>query len=286
MKFSIPVVLAALAAFFVLAVGSTAAPQGTTVTFKDTWHRCSQPLTAYGELPVTFNVDISPGVVIDPPNGAGVIQLGQGCSGPGQDGVLDLTIIIPGDGLTYGAGHDAVRFMNASPCVRDMDVQILADCGPRQGGNHQDGLQILGGTNVTIWDSRIGGDYDAGKATCQGAGGVVFYSLPSTDVDVEGGKFIGCNHALNAHSGTGTQANVENASFRSGYEPGDAVCSAYFTSQACDLDSGWGGATENINCDRYPWDTDPSAPPPSPPPPSPPPPPPPPSPPPPPYNPA
>lgn len=275
--------LVALSLAFVsaLALGlarDSTAQTGSTLVVTDTFWRCTQPLSSYapGGLPLRVEIAISPGVVIDPANGAGVVQLGQGCVGPGQDGTLDLEIIVPGDGLTFGAGHDAVRFMNASPGVSNMDIRIKADCGPRVGGNHQDGLQILGGTNVTIWDSEIGGDYDAGKATCQGAGGALFYSLPSNDVDVEGGKFIGCNHALNAHPGTGTDANVRNASFRSGYAPGYAPCQDYFTSNPCAPRDGWGGQTENLTCDRYPFEDVVPPPPAPPPPPSPPPPPPPP----------
>lgn len=268
--------LVALSLAFVsaLALGlarDSTAQTGSTLVVTDNIWRCTQPLSSYasGGLPLRVEIAISPGVVINPANGAGVVQLGQGCVGPGQDGTLDLEIIVPGDGLTYGAGHDAVRFMNATPGVSNMDIRIEADCGPRVGGNHQDGLQILGGTNVTVWDSAIGGDYDAGKPTCQGAGGALFYSLPSNDVDVVGGKFIGCNHALNAHPGTGTNANVSGASFRSGYTPGDAVCEGYFVSQPCDLEPGWGGQTENLTCDRYPFDDVQPPPPPPPPPPAP-----------------
>ena len=54
---------------------------------------------------------------------------------------------------------------------------------------------------------EAGGDYDAGTSTCQGAGGGPFYSYNTiTNVDVLGGSFIACNHALNgnnANSGPG-----------------------------------------------------------------------------------
>ena len=202
-------------AFFTLALGAQAAPQGTTLTFVDTFWRCQQPLSNYGPLPLTVHMTFSPGKVVVPPGGAGIVQLGQGCSGPGKDGVVDLILDVQGDGLTYGGGDDAIRFMRATPGVRDMDIAGHADCGPRQGSAHQDGIQILGGTNVALLDFEIG-DYANGRSTCQGAGGSLFYSESSTNVDAFGGRYIACNHSLFAGVSS-PGAEVRDASFRSGH---------------------------------------------------------------------
>jgi hypothetical protein len=167
-----------------------------------------------------------------PPGGAGVVQLGDGCRGDGNPSTTDLVLDIRGDGRTYGAGDDAIRLMNGLPGARDIVIEGHADCGRRVGSAHQDGIQILGGTNIVFRNFTIG-DYDGGRATCQGAGGMVFYSLQSENVDVIGGKFIGCNHALFA--GTDSPGGeVTNASFRSGRTDGsDSVCSEYAASPPC-----------------------------------------------------
>lgn len=170
------------------------------------------------------------GTVYVPPNGAGIVQLGAGCNGQAGHAGIDLVVTVEGDGRTRGSGDDALRIMNARPGPTNLDVEAHLDCGPRQGAAHQDGIQILGGTNVTFYNSTIG-NYDAGLSTCQGAGGSNFYSMESNNIRFVGGKFVACNHALLAGTGSG---RVENASFRSGRTDGsDPVCSRYAASPPC-----------------------------------------------------
>jgi hypothetical protein len=167
-----------------------------------------------------------------PPGGAGAVQLGAGCRGDGNPATTDLILDIRGDGRTYGPGDDAIRLMNSLPGASDIVIEGHADCGPRYGSAHQDGVQILGGTNITFRNFTIG-DYANGRSTCQGAGGMVFYSLRSNNVDFIGGTFIGCNHSLLA--GTSSPGGeVRNASFRSGRTDGtDPVCVGYAASDPC-----------------------------------------------------
>jgi hypothetical protein len=164
-----------------------------------------------------------------PPRGAGVVQLGAGCVGDGTN-ATDLVLHIRGNGRTYGPGDDAIRLMNARPGASNLQIEGRADCGGRVGSAHQDGVQVLGGTNVTFRNFEIG-DYDAGLATCQGAGGAFFYSMSSSNVRVEGGKYIACNHSLFAGNPGGT---VSGAMFRSGRVDGtDPVCTGYAPSDPC-----------------------------------------------------
>ena len=263
--------VAAMVAIATLAVGAQAMSQsGTTLVFRDTYWRCTRPLTYYAVngLPLTVRMEFSPGVVVVPPNGGGIVQLGQGCVGPGMDGVVDLILDVQGDGLTYGAGEDAVRLMASTPGARDMDISGHADCGPRQGSAHQDGVQAIGGTNVNFVDFTVG-DYDNGRSTCQGAGGAFFYSggngaLP-TNVWVTGGSYIGCNHSLgfNPYASTG---GVVNSKFRSGRNDGtDPVCH-YNSSGPCSNPALMPPSftfSGNI-CDAYPFDNVPPPPPPPP----------------------
>ena len=75
--------------------------------------------------------------------------------------------------------------------------------GAARPGAHQDSIQIQGGTNITFVNVLAGGDYDAGTSTCMGAGGGPFYSLNRiANVDILGGKYISCNHALNGNNAT------------------------------------------------------------------------------------
>jgi hypothetical protein len=164
-----------------------------------------------------------------PSSGGGVVQLGAGCVGDGTN-ATDLVLDIRGDGRTYGPGDDAIRIMNARPGASNLLIEGRANCGRRVGSAHQDGVQVLGGTNITFRNFELG-DYDAGLSTCQGAGGAFFYSMPSTNIRIEGGKFIACNHALFAGDAGG---HVQGAMFRSGRTDGtDPVCTGYAASDPC-----------------------------------------------------
>lgn len=235
-------------------------PQGTSLTFTDTFWRCSQPISelATNGLPLRVTMQFT-GMFV-PPTGGGVVQFGAGCVGDGDTNTVDVVLDVRGDGLTYGAGDDAIRLMNARPGATDLVIAGHADCGPQAPGAHQDGIQILGGTNIEFRDFTVG-DYDAGRSTCQGAGGALFYSLQSFNVDALGGSYIACNHSLLA--GTSSPGGeVRDARFRSGYPPGDAKCEGYATSNPCIIQNDV--ETSNLTCQRYPWDDEPPPPPPPP----------------------
>ena len=115
-------------------------------------------------------------------------------------------------------------------------------------------MQVLGGTNITFRNFQIG-NYDAGLSTCQGAGGAFFYSMASTNIRVEGGKFIACNHSLFA--GNPAPVTSPGAMFRSGRNDGtDPVCVGYAGSPACTGPVlGSGVTTSGITCQR--WNSEP-----------------------------
>jgi hypothetical protein len=164
-----------------------------------------------------------------PPTGGGVVQLGDGCVGDGTN-ATDIVLDIRGDGRTHGAGDDAIRIMNDRPGASNLQIEGRANCGRRVGSAHQDGVQVLGGTNITFRNFEIG-NYDAGLSTCQGAGGAFFYSGTSSNIRVEGGRYIACNHSLFAGFPSG---HVAGAAFRAGRTDGtDPVCVGYAGSDPC-----------------------------------------------------
>ena len=181
------------------------------------------------------------------------MQLGDGCVGDGTN-ATDLVLDIRGDGRNYGPGDDAIRIMNDLPGASNLQIEGRANCGPRAVGSHQDGVQVLGGTNITFRNFQIG-NYDAGLSTCQGAGGAFFYSMNSSNIRVEGGKFIACNHSLFAGAPSG---HVSGAMFRSGRSDGtDPVCVGYAGSPACvGPVLGSGVTTSGISCQRWNWGLD------------------------------
>jgi len=221
------------------------------LTLTDSYWRCTQPISSYASngLPLRV-VMLYTRPYVPSVGGGGVVQLGDGCVGDGTN-ATDLVLDIRGDGRTYGPGDDAIRIMNGSN-ARDLQIEGRADCGPRQGAAHQDGVQVLGGIDITFRNFEIG-DYDGGRATCQGAGGAFFYSGSSTNVRVEGGKYIACNHALLA-GWPSPGASVTNASFRTG---GDPVClqdETFAASPPCDIRQEWlnaGGTTGGLTCQRW-----------------------------------
>jgi hypothetical protein len=179
-------------------------------------------------------------------NGFGV-RLGSGCVGDNTS-AIDLVLNVNGNGLTYGPQHDAVRVMNALPGASNLQITGHANCGRRENTDlHQDGIQVLGGTNVT-WINFEVGDYDAGRSTCQGAGGAFFYSLASINTRVEGGKYIACNHSLAVDPvGAGS---VTGASFRSGRNDGSDPACNYHSSNPC-LFAPTVTRGPNVTCERW-----------------------------------
>ena len=188
----------------------------TAITITDTFWQCTQPLSNYGPLPIKVTANFTGPWV--PSGGGGAIQLGQGCTGDSNSSSVDLILDVKGDGQTFGSGEDAIRLMNANPGPTNIQITGHADCGKQVADNHSDGIQAISGRDITFVDFTIG-DYDAGRATCQGAGGVVFYSGGGGNVPVNlvilRGSYIGCNHALgfNPYNNTGV---VVDAKWRSG----------------------------------------------------------------------
>jgi chitodextrinase len=224
---------------------TTGCVPGSTVSLRDQVFRCDRPLSSYGRLPLRVVVDFTPGRLFTD-NGA--VDLITGCVGDGDSNTIDLIVDVRGDGRTYGPGQDALKVRLGA---RDIQMTGHADCGPRQSGAHQDGIQLQGGSNIAFVDFTVG-NYDAGLATCQGAGGAFFFSGANgntpQNTHVIRGKYIGCNHALLIGSGTGS---VSDAMFRSGRTDGtDPVCTGYAASPACSGDAA-GVTTRNLTCQTW-----------------------------------
>lgn len=184
------------------------------------------------------------------------VTVNTGCTGsPGTD--VNLIVDIRGSGprSSVGNGNDAFKTRQNPQNLR---ITGSIQCGRRASGSHQDSLQIQGGTNITFVNVMAGGDYDAGTSTCMGAGGGPFYSLNQpTNVDILGGKYISCNHALDGGiSQSGWGNGVYNARFRSG-RSSDPNCTGFHTSPPC---LGTTGLTlVNPICERWEnggWVTD------------------------------
>jgi hypothetical protein len=184
-------------------------------------------------------------------------RLDAGCAGDGNSSTIDLILDIRGDGRTRGPGEDAIRITNHSPGARDIQITGRADCGPRRGGAHQDGIQAIGGTNITFVDFVIG-DYEAGVASCQGAGGIVFYSgdggTRPQNMQIIRGSYIGCNHAL-ANGNPNSGGAVRDARFRSGrIVAQEEICldengDPFHTSPPCIVPSNF--TRVNLTCQRW-----------------------------------
>jgi chitodextrinase len=217
----------------------------STLTFRDGQFRCDRPLSSYGALPLKVVMEYTPGRLF---TGNGAVDLITGCVGDGDSSTIDLIVDIRGDGRTYGPGQDALKVRLGASGIQ---ITGHADCGPREAGAHQDGIQLQGGRDIAFVDFTIG-DYDAGLATCQGAGGAFFYSgangNTAQDTHVVRGKYIGCNHSLFIGEGSGS---VSDAMFRSGRTDGsDPVCTGYAASEAC-TGSAPGVSTRNLTCETY-----------------------------------
>ena len=221
---------------------------GTTLTYTNTYWRCTRPVRDYAVNGLPLRVVMNYTVNYVPPSGAATVQLAAGCVGDGTT-ATDIVLDVRGDGRTYGPGDDAIRITNERPGASNLQIEGRANCGRRVGSAHQDGVQVLGGTNVTFRNFEIG-NYDAGLATCQGAGGAFFYSLATTNTRVEGGKYIACNHSLFAGTASG---HVSGAMFRSGRTDGtDPVCSGYAASEPCmGPELGHGVTLSGVTCQMW-----------------------------------
>ena len=187
----------------------------TTLSFTDKYWVCSAPISSYGQLPVRVVLNFTKNYV--PPQGSGVVQLSNGCTGDSNSTSIDLMLDVRGNGKTQGAGDDAIRITYHSPGARNLQITGKANCGKKQANRHQDGIQALGGTDITFAGFELG-DYDAGYATCQGAGAGLFYSsadnVSPKNMKIVGGKYIACNRAVRDGNIRAT-GSIVNAKFRS-----------------------------------------------------------------------
>lgn len=215
---------------------------GTTITVTNrAWH-CKQPLESFGPLPIKV-IAISTEAWSD----AAPVTLNSGCTGtPGTD--INLIVDIRGDGphSPNGSGVDAFKTR-----VNPQDIRMTGSiqCGRRAPNAHQDAIQIQGGTNIAFVNVVAGGDYEAGLSTCQGAGGGVFYSYNQiTNVDVLGGRYIGCNKALNGNNAAAGN-DVVGARFRSGRNNGSDPNCDFASSPPCVNTSSL--RLENVTCEQW-----------------------------------
>lgn len=198
---------------------------GTLITVTEEEWVCNQPLANFGPLPIKVVVQADESY-----SGNGG-ELNNACDGVAGDDI-NLIIEIQGNGAlgAFGPSDDAFKFKplgQEGPANIRMTGSI--NCGPRIiGEEHSDAFQnqALLGTPMKMVN-MVSGDYDGGLSTCQGAGGVIFWSEDG-NIDILGGKFIGCNHSLNGGAGSpphGAGSTVTDASFRSGRNnDGDPNC--------------------------------------------------------------
>ena len=211
-------------------VASTAGCRpGRTITLTNRKFFCNRPLARWGRLPLKVIVRFTVGRRF---GGNGAVDLYTGCAGDGNGNTIDLIVDVRGNGRSFGPGIDAVKVRRGAGYRRGIQVTGSAQCGPRYGGAHQDGVQVQGGRNIAFVDFRIG-FYNRGRSTCQGAGGAFFYSGGGRNIDVIRGRYIACNHSLFIGSGTG---DVRNARFRSGRTDGtDPKCRRFAGSPPCEV---------------------------------------------------
>jgi hypothetical protein len=207
---------------------------GSTLTLTNQTFDCRKPLATYGRLPLRVVVNAT-GPWASRAN-AGAVLLGTGCAGDGNSDTVDLIVNIPMKGALldpFGPGADAIKY-NGFPGPHDIQWTGEFQCGKKNPGAHQDGLQMQSGMNMTLVNGKTG--FPNGKATCQGAGGAVFYSsanghFPSCatlacdvrfPVDVVGGIYVACGkgltggYAVNRGGGypVGSTGTVRDAAFR------------------------------------------------------------------------
>jgi hypothetical protein len=228
----------AQASLLACTVASTAGcVPGRTLTLRNRKFLCNRPLARYGRLPLKVVVTFTVGRRFGE-NGA--IDLYTGCAGDANPATIDLIVDVRGNGRSYGPGVDAFKVRQRAGYIRGIQVTGHVDCGPRfTPAEHQDGVQLQGGRNITFVDFSVG-RYNTGRSTCQGAGGAFFYSgaqgYRPRNIRVVRGRYIACNHSLYVGGGTGS---VVGARFRSGRTDGtDPKCTSFYGSAPCDIRPG------------------------------------------------
>ena len=164
--------IAALAAALVLTVTASASSTGSCVTTGN-------------NVTCTDKEWVCPGVVnlgtvtvtIDQAGSGDAVKLANGCTG--SIGIIDI-VQYQGDGIHVANAHDLTI---GGGTIR---------CYGHASGKHQDGVQVLGGSNVTL-DNLDVGCYSANNSQVwinNGAGGHGAGGVP-TNVVFDGGRFDG-----------------------------------------------------------------------------------------------
>lgn len=241
--------VALVAAIILTAIFVGQASANTRLVLTDEDFICDQPIAqlATDGLPLRVVMNFT-GPHASTEGNFGVVELKTGCRGDGKRRTTDLSFSVRGDGRTFGATDDIIRLNNEHPGARDLVITGRVNCGPQAPNAHQDGVQILGGDNILFRRFNVG--TADGHATCQGAGGAMFYSGDSNNVDVRYGTYRGCNHALLA-GWPSPNAQVRDATFETGHAPFCLQEREFFASNPCDIRPAWGGVTSNLVCIRH-----------------------------------
>lgn len=246
--------------------GGTECDFNTLITRTNQSWTCSSSLLSYGPLPikVTISSTIKWPQPINPPGGDGAVNLDAGCAGDGNGDTIDLIIDISDvNGVTGGIGKTADSSKTRlSPGPTNIQLTGVFECGDPTGtspATHPDAWQFQGASNIDIVNGRSG-NYAAGTATCQSAGGIMFYSFgTNNDIDVIGGEYVGCNHGLNGGQNPVTNVDIIDAKFRTGRTEsrntgGDPNCDNFNPSDACINTSMM--TLVNVTCQRWNATTD------------------------------
>ena len=220
---------------------------GTELRFTNQQFRCDRALSNYGRLPLrlVWNFTGNPDF-----GDQGHLDFVSGCRGDGNSDTIDVIVQSNADGFTLGACGGAGKFRTAGP----VDIQITGnfDGGPQRCGAHQDVWQFHPDFPVARLDIVNGtsGNWEAGTATIIGAGGAIFWSN-TYDVDIYGGRYVTCNHGLDAGFYRGSGNVVVDAGFRTGRVDGtDPKCTGYNASPPCNRTGNL--RLSNVICQR--WD--------------------------------
>jgi hypothetical protein len=229
-----------------LVVAAPASAQTTIVRTNSDWY-CNQSISslAYNGLPLRVTLNFTRPYADAAPYG--LARFGPNCVGDNNRTTTDVVLTIQGDRYV-GGSDDAVRLSNNLPGARHLVISGRVNCGPAGAGAHQDGVQILGGTNILFRDFHVG-NASSGYSTCGGQGGAMYYDLPSNNIDVLRGTYIACNHSIFADE-TSPGATITGVLSRSGRNDGTDPKCHYYSSNPC-IDSFDGSFVPPNTCQRW-----------------------------------
>jgi len=217
---------------------------GTTINVTNQEWACRQPLASYGPLPIKVVSRWSIHTANGSPNIA--VSVNTGCTAPAG---TDINLIVDVQNAGGGQISDAFK-TRQSPGPQNIRITGRLGCGDRNPADHQDAIQLQGGSGIYFVNMDVGGNYEAGDSNCQGAGGTAFWSLNHSQAVILGGTYIGCNHSLNVGLGeAGSGSGVRRAKFRSGNDT-TPFCSGFFTSPPC-INTVALSFFENVVCQRF-----------------------------------